>query len=153
MVKTTALDKLKVSIVNFASIFAISGWFLLIFPFEIWRFYFLGCFLAYQIWLIFTSDFCSLGMKILKIRWNKSVPRKNRAAFAIFYTLSFSTLFFWLIFPFDILIFNLLCVQLPMIFKTGKTLHAFLSGGIYGVKIDGFPSGKITASVIKSKNE
>lgn len=152
MQKTTALDKLKVSIINFGLIFVVVGWLLFILPFEIWKFCFIACFFVYQIYLIFTADFRSLGMKVLKIYWNKPVPYKNRISFAIFYTFSFSTVFLWVIFPFDILIFNLLFVQLPMIMKTGRTLHAFLSGGIYGVKYV-IPSGKININVIKLKNE
>lgn len=73
-------------------------------------------------------------MRLLKIRWAKDYPLKERLIFAILYTASFATVVVWLFFPFDLLVFNLLFIQLPMVLATGYTLHGFLSGRMYGVK-------------------
>jgi hypothetical protein len=129
--KTNALDKLLVSIINFAivAIPTVPFWFI-----GHWRVALVGFFLAYQIIIAFTKTGRSVGMRLLKIRWAKDYPLKERLIFAILYTASFATVVVWLFFPFDLLVFNLLFIQLPMVLATGYTLHGFLSGRMYGVK-------------------
>lgn len=76
----------------------------------------------------------SLGMRFLGIEWAKEYPIKNHITFACLYSLSFATIIVWIVFPFDLLLINLLFVQLPMVLRTGYTLHGFLSGKMYGVR-------------------
>ncbi len=68
------------------------------------------------------------GLKILNAKWDKYPPIKNLILYSFLYTLSFSTLFFYVLFPFDLLILNLFLFQLPCVILKGTTLHAFLSG-------------------------
>lgn len=54
----------------------------------------------------------------------------QKSIYSILYTASFATLFFYIFFPLDIFLVNMLCVQLPLIRMTGTTLHGFLSGNM-----------------------
>lgn len=48
--------------------------------------------------------------------------------YTFLYSLSFSTIVIWIFYPFDLLLFNLLFIQLPTVLLTGTTLHGYLSG-------------------------
>ena len=129
--KTSLLDKLLVSIINLlvvliptAPFFWIGGW----------RWVLVGTFLIYQLIIALTKTGQSIGMRLLKIKWNKKYPLNNRLIFAILYTASFATIAIWVFFPFDLLLFNLICIQLPTVLITGSTLHAYLAGKMYGIK-------------------
>ena len=56
--------------------------------------------------------------------------KKNQLLYNIFYTASFSTVLFSIVFPFDILLLNILLIQIPMVFFTKTTLHGYLAGNI-----------------------
>jgi len=131
MKKTTVLDKLLVSIINLVivAVPTIPFWFI-----GYWQIALVSFFLIYQVIIALTKTGQSVGMRLLKIRWAKNYPMRNRLIFAILYTASFSTVAIWVFFPLDLLVFNLLFIQLPMILATGYTLHGFLSGEMYGVK-------------------
>ena len=73
-------------------------------------------------------------MRSLRIDWAKDYPIKNHIIFALLYSLSFATAVTWIVFPFDVLLVNLLCIQLPMVLKTGYTLHGYLAGKMYGIR-------------------
>lgn len=92
------------------------------------------------IWLLFNLAFLvfnrnrGLGMIIANTHWKKDYPIKSKLLFLVFYSLSFSTLFFWISFPLDLFLANMLLLQVPMILITGTTLHGFLSGKMVTVK-------------------
>ena len=128
---TTALDKLLVSVINTALVFVISSPFLLL---PQWRYIFVGLFLVYQVMTALSKSGRGIGQRLLHVYWAKDYSLKNRLIFAVLYSASFSTILVWVFFPFDLLLFNLICVQLPMVYFTGYTLHGYLSGKMYGVR-------------------
>jgi hypothetical protein len=74
------------------------------------------------------------GMYLLGSRWKKSYPISRQLIHATLYSASFSTLLFWVWFPGDLLLLNLLCLQLPCVLATGTTLHGFLAGNMVDIK-------------------
>ena len=79
-------------------------------------------------------DFRCLGMRIFGTVWAEKYSRFQRNVYSILYTLSFSTLFFYVIFPLDIFLFNIFVLQLPTILISGTTLHGLLAGGLRSKK-------------------
>lgn len=75
-----------------------------------------------------------LGMIITGKYWKKKYPFKQRLLYVVLYTLSYGTIFFYIFFPFDLLIFNLLVLQLPTILIKKTTFHGYLSGNMVTVK-------------------
>ena len=69
-------------------------------------------------------------MRIAGTVWEKPYTRFQRNIYSILYTLSFSTLFFHILFPFDLFIVNMMALQLPTIIISGTTLHGLLSGNM-----------------------
>ena len=66
--------------------------------------------------------------------WKEEYPLLNQFIHAVLYTLSFSTLLFWIYFPFDLFLVNILLIQLPSILLTGSTLHGYLAGKMTTIK-------------------
>ncbi len=126
---TSAFQKLTNSLINTAFVFFMSLPLLLAFGFDLrYKVLTVGMFLVYQLMAAMLPAHRDLGDLFTGSSWVRDYPIKNRLLFAVLYTLSFSTIFIWLLFPFDVLLLNLLFVQLPMVHKTGYTLHGFLSG-------------------------
>ncbi len=135
MTKTTALEKLLVSLINTLPVVICSLPFLVLWGFVIeYRIALAIIFLTQQLIIVFTPHRRSLGMIILNVSWNKTYTVFSHLIYALLYSLSFSTIVFWVVFPFDVLILNLLFVQLPMVYFTGYTLHGYLSGKMSGHK-------------------
>ncbi|OIP24267.1 hypothetical protein AUK11_03685 [bacterium CG2_30_37_16] len=134
---TSALEKLSVSIVNTFFVLLISIPFYLHYGFSIrYKITLVVIFFVYNLMFIFITENRCLGMIILNIYWKEKYPRKNQVIYTFLYTLSFSTIIIWIFFPFDLLLFNLLLIQLPFVLKTGTTLHGFLSGKMSGFKLN-----------------
>jgi hypothetical protein len=76
------------------------------------------------------KEFRCFGMRIFGTHWEKEYSRLQRNTYAILYTCSFATLFFSVLFPFDLFLVNILMLQLPTILITGTTLHGILSGNM-----------------------
>jgi len=98
------------------------------------KIYIIFIFFSYNLLFLFFNKNRCLGMMIVGTYWEKDYPLKNKLLWLILYTLSFSTLFFWLFFPFDLFVINLLFLQLPTILTKRTTLHGFLSGQMATVK-------------------
>ena len=132
---TTAFWKLAKTIINTCFVLLVSLPFLLYFGFD-WRYKIavIIIFFIYQLIVALTPMHRDLGDLITKTHWIDSYPTKNHVAFAFFYTASFSTVFIWLYFPFDVLLINLLIIQLPFVLKTGYTLHGYISGKMVGTR-------------------
>jgi ABC-type long-subunit fatty acid transport system fused permease/ATPase subunit len=64
----------------------------------------------------------------------KKYSKPKQITYSILYTLSFSTILFSIFFPFDLLLFNILLLQLPTIIFKKTTLQGYLSGNITTVK-------------------
>jgi hypothetical protein len=134
MKDTNAIDKLLVSAINTIIVIFFTLPFIFLKTNVDIRYIFLIIFFLYQIIIICTKSRRSIGMRVLKIYWNKDYTLVNHITFAVLYTLSFSTTIIWIAIPFDLLILNLLFIQLPFVCFTGYTLHGFLSGKMKGVK-------------------
>lgn len=69
-----------------------------------------------------------VGMIAIGSSWKRNPSFGRYLIYNLLYSLSFSTILIYWIFPFDLLIANLLLLQLPSVIITGTTLHGFLSG-------------------------
>ena len=139
METTSVLQKLIPSIINVSIVFLLASPFLFMkLPLAKKRLILIGLFLLYNLFFLIFFDSRDIGMMIVKTYWKDSYPIINQLIYAILYTGSFATLVCWIRYPFDLFIFNMLCLQLPCILLTGTTLHGHLSGNmvtiIMGVK-------------------
>jgi hypothetical protein len=75
-------------------------------------------------------QFRCFGMRLFGTIWEKKYSRLQRNVYSVLYTLSFSTMFFSLYFPFDLLVVNLFFIQLPTVYFSGTTFHGLLSGNM-----------------------
>lgn len=132
---TTAIEKLSLSIINtfFAVLFSLPFYFIFGFTTK-YKVSLVLIFLIYNLYFALFNKGETLGAKILNIKWIKEYPLKNHIIFSFLYTLSFSTIIIWIWFPFDLLLFNLLLIQLPCVLITGYTLHGYLSGKMKGYR-------------------
>ena len=131
--KTTAWHKLLVSITNTALVAVLSVPFLVLLGFILeYRLILVLIFLAYQLVILLFPGRRSLGAILTHTVWSKAYPLKNHLIYAVLYSLSFSTVVIWVVFPFDLLLVNLLLIQWPFVRKTGYTLHGYLSGKMVG---------------------
>jgi hypothetical protein len=133
---TNALQKLSVSVINtlFVVLLSIPFYFLFHGITIEYRITLVILFFLYNLSFIFLTKNRCLGMILLNIQWKEEYTLKNQIIYVFLYSLSFSTIVIWIFFPFDLLLFNLLCIQLPCVLKTGTTLHGYLSGKISGYK-------------------
>jgi hypothetical protein len=129
---TTILEKLLPSVLN--SLLAL----LLSLPI----FYFLGpslewklstILIFYLIQIVDTdghSHFRCFGMTVFGTHWERGYTGLQRNIYTFLYTLSFSSLFLYVFFPFDLFLFNMFILQLPSVLLTGTTFHGFVSGNM-----------------------
>ena len=126
---TNVFEKLGVSVINAAIAFIISSPFYFLWGSGIgWRVSVIVAFFVIEfIFFIFGHD-RDIGMRVVKSKWKGRYSLWRHFIYNIFYTLSFSTLFFCIWFPFDMFLFNMFFIQLPMVLATGTTLHGYLAG-------------------------
>ncbi len=79
--------------------------------------------------LVFNKNRC-VGMIVFRSYYDGEVVFWKHLLYNVLYTLSFASLLFWVFFPFDVFLVNIFLIQLPVVLKTGTTLHGYLSGGI-----------------------
>lgn len=134
--KTNAFWKLANSVVNVTFVFLISLPFLYTVGFNsiYYKVIVVLLFLAYELIVAITPKKVDFGDIVTGSRWIKKYSVKNHIIFAFLYSLSFSTTFIWIFFPFDLLLVNIILVQLPCVLKTGYTLHGYLSGRMAGTR-------------------
>ncbi len=133
---TNFLEKGINSLINVIAVFILFLVFVLLFDVTVRekKLIFILLLLVYQIAIILFNKNVSLGMTITKTRWKKEYSLYNQFIHAALYTASFSTLLFWVYFPFDLFLFNILFLQIPTILLTGSTLHGYLAGKMTTVK-------------------
>lgn len=126
---TNIYEKLVPSLINAVVVLVISLPFFLLWGHGLkWKMAVIAIFFVYNLgFAIFNKNRC-LGMIIAKTSWQKEFNLIQKLVYTVLYTLSFSTIFFWIVFPFDLLLVNLLILQLPLVLLRQTTLHAFLSG-------------------------
>jgi hypothetical protein len=135
--KTDILDKLLVSAINIlVSIAFIFPVFFLDFSSLQIKFLLIGSFLLLNIISLIFYDYVLPGMWLRKTQWADNYQLWQKLVHIIIYTASFSTLLFYIRFPFDIFLINMLVLQLPSVMITGTTFHGLLSGGMVTVKQD-----------------
>lgn len=128
---TTALEKLSSSIINTSTVILL--WFPLyvIIPSLIWqKLSLIILFLFYNLFFLFFYKNRCLGMILMWTYYRGKYSAKKHFLYDIFYTASFSTILFSIFFPFDVLLFNIFCIQFPTILITKTTLHGYLAGKI-----------------------
>lgn len=135
MRNTTTLEKLSTSCINMLFVF------ILCFPFWTWdmevgqlKLISIFTFFIYSLSVIFVPKNRCLWMILLGTYWKKKYSRNQHFTYAVLYTLSFSSLLFWVFFPLDLLILNILILQIPSIILTGTTFHGYLSWNMITVK-------------------
>ena len=133
--ETSPIEKLITSLINVAVAFVLllPFLFLNLSAFHL-KLILVGLFFFENLYCLFFHRYRLPGMILQKTYWKEKYPKHCQIAHAILYTVSFSTLLFWLWFPADLLLLNLLVLQLPCILLTGITLHGFISGGMVDVK-------------------
>jgi len=125
---TSILYKLFPSITNALFTFILSLPFLLIYGNSTrWKIIWIGIFFLYNCIFEFVYNRC-LGMILFKTYYENQRTTFQKLLYISLYTISFSTLLFYIWFPFDLLIFNIIGIQLPFVLTTGNTFHGFLSG-------------------------
>jgi hypothetical protein len=132
MRNTTILEKLLPSILNaFLAISLSLPIFYYFGPGLTWKF---SAILIFYLIQVFDtnehSHFRCFGMTVFGTHWEHWHTRLQRNSYTLLYTLSFSSLFFHVFFPFDLFLFNVLVLQLPSVLLTGTTFHGFVSGNM-----------------------
>lgn len=94
----------------------------------------LWMFLLHNLIPLFFKEKRDIGMVLMKTYWEKKYPVWKLLIYSVLYTASLATFVFYVYFPFDLLLVNLLLLQLPCVLLSGTTLHGYLSGGILTVK-------------------
>lgn len=118
--KTSSIfDKLLTSALNVLIVVLISLPFILIAEsLIVKKFIIIGIFLLYCLFISIFNKGIYPYMALSGEKWKENYPLKKHVIHSVLYTLSFSTLLFSIFFPFDVFIFNMLLLQLPMlIFK------------------------------------
>jgi hypothetical protein len=130
MRETSAFEKLATSAINVFFVLVIFLPFFLVDDILTKKLVLIVIFFGYNIvFLIFNQNRC-LGMIIMKSRYAKKYSKSQHLIYSVLYSLSFSTLLFWIFFPFDLFLFNMLLLQLPTVIIKKTTLHGYLSGNI-----------------------
>jgi hypothetical protein len=132
---TSAVEKLLISVVNSAVALLLAAPLLLIdLTAPQIKGILVALFFAENIEAVIFHAYRLPGMRVLGSRWKRSYPLSRQLIHSVLYSASFSTLLFWVWFPGDLLLLNLLCLQLPCVLVTGTTLHGFLAGNMVDIK-------------------
>jgi len=133
---TTTLEKLATSIINIitAIFMAIPIWIAAEPDITTAKFILVYMFFLHNIIPLFFREKRDIGMILMKTYWEDSYKPYQRITYNVLYSASMSTLLFWVYFPFDILLVNLLLLQLPSILLTKTTFHGYISGKMETVK-------------------
>lgn len=91
-------------------------------------------FFVYKLVIIFFNKNRSLGMLVTNTYWKKKYPLNQQIFHSVLYTSSFSTLLFWIYFPFDLFLFNMLFFQIPTLYFKKTTFHGYIAGNMVTIK-------------------
>ena len=128
MKRTGILYKLLPSLANVAITFVFALPFLYFYGFSLeWKLAWIGIFFGYNLFCEIVFGRC-VGMMLCNTEYETCKSFLKNVLYVFLYTISFSTLLFYIWFPFDLLAINLFAIQLPCILLTGTTLHGLLSG-------------------------
>lgn len=82
--------------------------------------YNLGCMLLNK-----NRDF---GMAMVGAYWKQEYNKVQQLFYILLYTLSFTSIFFHIFFPFDLLLFNIVLLQVPSLFYGGMYFPNYVAG-------------------------
>lgn len=134
---TTVWEKIGSSVINIIIVFVIFlPFYFFIDDYVMQKVVFITLFFVYTMIFFFSNHNRCIGMMIMHVYYAGSYDFWKHFFYNIFYTMSFATIFFWIFVPFDLLIFNLLFLQLPVILIKKTTLHGYIAGDIVTVKRD-----------------
>jgi hypothetical protein len=126
--RTTPFEKIAASVINAVFVFGLATPFLLFWgPTLAWKWSVIVLFALYEVFVFVVFKDRCFGMHVMNTYYMKRFRKRDHLLYCALYTLSFSTCFVYIWFPFDILLFNIFCVQLPMVLITGTTLHGYMS--------------------------
>ena len=136
MQNVTLFDKAMSSLINVIVVFIFFLPVLLFsdMPLYLKKYVLILFFFLYKILFLFFNENRTIGMMIMKTYWKEKYPLSKQITHAFLYTASFSTLLFWVFFPFDLFLANIILLQLPSIKLRRMTFHEYLSGEMQGVK-------------------
>jgi hypothetical protein len=131
---TSIIQKLIPSVMNVFIVLVVASPFLFLkVPVFNKKIVLISLFLIYNLAFVFFNHGRDFGMMIVGSYWKENYPIINLLIYSILYTASFSTLLFWIYFPFDLFLANMVLIQLPTVILTGTTLHGLLSGRMVSV--------------------
>jgi len=87
-------------------------------------------FFLYNLYFLIFHQGRDLGMFLLDIDWRDNYPFKNKIAYLVLYTASFASLFYYVIFPFDLFLINILILQLPTVLLKELTFQQRFAGNL-----------------------
>jgi hypothetical protein len=126
---TSILEKFTASVINTAFVLDLSIPFYLLWGFGLaWKWSVITLFFIVEFSFFVLGRDRDLGMRVVGSSWKGRYSAKRHFIYVILYTISFSTVLFYIWLPFDLLFINLLCVQLPTVLLTGTTFHGYLTG-------------------------
>ncbi|MGA2666990.1 MAG: hypothetical protein ABSE91_02775 [Patescibacteria group bacterium] len=85
-------------------------------------------FLLYNLGCFFLNKNRDIGMAMVGAYWKQQYPKPQQILYIALYTLSFASIFYHIFFPFDLLLFNIVLLQVPTLLFSGMTFPAFLAG-------------------------
>jgi hypothetical protein len=133
--RTNAAEKLLTSLINgLVAVIASLPWLLLQPELLHYQLLLVALFLAENLVAAARGDRRLPGMWLQGTVWQHRYPLRQHLLHALLYSASFATAVFWVWFPGDLLLINLLLLQLPCVRLTGTTLHGWLAGGMVDVK-------------------
>ncbi len=102
-------------------------------PRSIEKIIFLTLFFLYKMTFLLLNRNRTVGMIVAGTYWKTEYPFTRKTAHALLYTASVSTLLFWIVFPFDLFLANMLFLQLPFLLRKKMTFHEYLAGKMEAV--------------------
>lgn len=126
---TYAYEKIAASFINALFAFGMATPFLIWWgPTLAWKVSVVVLFGLYEAFVFFVHKDRCFGMQLLSMYHKYPFRKRDHILYCIFYALSFATCLVYIWFPFDLLLFNIFFIQLPVVMMTGTTLHGWLSG-------------------------
>ena len=90
-------------------------------------------FFLYNLYFLIFRQGRDLGMFLLDIDWKDSYPLKNKIIYLVLYTASFASLFYYVIFPFDLFLINIFILQFPTVLLKESTFQQRFAGNMQTV--------------------
>lgn len=121
--------KLLHSIINAAAALLVSVWALPLFAMNLaqWRIAYVAAFFVLNVACELKYGRC-LGMMMRGIHYSGNPSIARRLCFVCLYVISFSTVLYYIWFPGDLLLANMLLFQLPCFLAKRNTFHGYIAG-------------------------